>query len=207
MPQCPLASISPTLLTSPKYIPSPVPSRLIYRPNLTLVYYGVGGTLPVSSCRPPGPGRFCRLYYRYYQLALISCMHGPFCLASLPPRAHLNVMHALILIYIVYASGSGVAAAGSSKFFNLSNACQQQSVWPVMISTGTTAAGSVAPSLDTGAAFGSPEYCCSGEGEYGAACKPSAYSEFFKQACPRASSSYANDVVTFCPPTMKRYRS
>ncbi|WJX51261.1 Thaumatin-like protein 1 [Trifolium repens] len=60
-------------------------------------------------------------------------------------------------------------------------------------------------------AFGSPEYCCSGA--YGSpdTCKPSIYSEMFKNACPR-SYSYAYDdatstftctaadyTVTFCP--------
>ncbi|KAK8915912.1 hypothetical protein KSP39_PZI022543 [Platanthera zijinensis] len=63
-------------------------------------------------------------------------------------------------------------------------------------------------------AFGSPEYCCSGE--YGGpdTCKPSSYSELFKNACPRAYS-YAYDdststftcsagtgyAITFCPST------
>ena len=60
-------------------------------------------------------------------------------------------------------------------------------------------------------AFGSPEYCCSGE--YGSpdTCKPSVYSQIFKSACPR-SYSYAYDdatstftctgadyIITFCP--------
>nr|CAD1821337.1 unnamed protein product [Ananas comosus var. bracteatus] len=63
-------------------------------------------------------------------------------------------------------------------------------------------------------AFGTPEYCCSGE--YGSpdTCRPSVYSQMFKSACPR-SYSYAYDdatsiftcataaaadyVITFCP--------
>ncbi|KAK4842833.1 hypothetical protein QYF36_000626 [Acer negundo] len=60
-------------------------------------------------------------------------------------------------------------------------------------------------------AFGDPQYCCSGA--YGApdTCKPSSYSMFFKNACPKAYS-YAYDdgtstftcagadyVITFCP--------
>ncbi|KAG0519904.1 hypothetical protein BDA96_08G026700 [Sorghum bicolor] len=65
-------------------------------------------------------------------------------------------------------------------------------------------------------AFGSPEYCCSGEYASPTTCRPSAYSEFFKNACPRAYS-YAYDdatstftcaggdtaayTVTFCPGT------
>ncbi|KAL9330431.1 hypothetical protein ACSQ67_000041 [Phaseolus vulgaris] len=60
-------------------------------------------------------------------------------------------------------------------------------------------------------AFNSPQYCCSGA--YGSpdTCKPSSYSEIFKNACPRAYS-YAYDdktstftcasadyTITFCP--------
>ncbi|KAL0907537.1 hypothetical protein M5K25_021952 [Dendrobium thyrsiflorum] len=61
-------------------------------------------------------------------------------------------------------------------------------------------------------AFRRPEYCCSGEFASPAACKPTAYSEVFKAACPK-SYSYAFDdststftcadagefTVTFCP--------
>ncbi|KAH6789200.1 THAUMATIN-LIKE PROTEIN 1 [Perilla frutescens var. frutescens] len=60
-------------------------------------------------------------------------------------------------------------------------------------------------------AFGTPEYCCSGEHGSPATCRPSAYSEMFKNACPR-SYSYAYDdatstftcsgadyTITFCP--------
>ncbi|KAL0912778.1 hypothetical protein M5K25_016181 [Dendrobium thyrsiflorum] len=62
------------------------------------------------------------------------------------------------------------------------------------------------------AAFGGDEYCCSGEFASPAKCKPTAYSEVFKTACPD-SYSYAFDdassiftcagagqyTVTFCP--------
>ncbi|KAM7479428.1 hypothetical protein LguiA_027641 [Lonicera macranthoides] len=69
-------------------------------------------------------------------------------------------------------------------------------------------------------AFGSPEYCCSGEYNSPAACKPSVYAEMFKSACPR-SYSYAYDdptstftctgadyTMTFCPsmPSQKSTR-
>ncbi|CAL5373390.1 unnamed protein product [Camellia sinensis] len=60
-------------------------------------------------------------------------------------------------------------------------------------------------------AFGSPEYCCSGEYSSPSTCTPSVYSQMFKSACPR-SYSYAYDdatstftctaadyIVTFCP--------
>ncbi|KAL1561094.1 Thaumatin-like protein 1 [Salvia divinorum] len=60
-------------------------------------------------------------------------------------------------------------------------------------------------------AFGTPEYCCSGEFGTPDKCRPSAYSSIFKNACPR-SYSYAYDdatstftcsgadyTITFCP--------
>ncbi|XP_040384095.1 thaumatin-like protein 1b [Oryza brachyantha] len=62
-------------------------------------------------------------------------------------------------------------------------------------------------------AFGSAEYCCSGAYGNPNTCRPSAYSQFFKSACPRAYS-YAYDdststftcaagatdySITFCP--------
>ncbi|PKA56506.1 Thaumatin-like protein 1 [Apostasia shenzhenica] len=63
-------------------------------------------------------------------------------------------------------------------------------------------------------AFGRPEFCCSGAFGSPDTCKPSSYSQFFKNACPR-SYSYAYDdasstftcaaggdyVITFCPST------
>ncbi|WVY89019.1 hypothetical protein V8G54_037874 (chloroplast) [Vigna mungo] len=60
-------------------------------------------------------------------------------------------------------------------------------------------------------AFNSPQYCCSGAYGTPDTCKPSSYSEIFKNACPRAYS-YAYDdktstftcasadyTITFCP--------
>ncbi|KAF0934119.1 hypothetical protein E2562_022809 [Oryza meyeriana var. granulata] len=67
-------------------------------------------------------------------------------------------------------------------------------------------------------AFGSAQYCCSGEYGNPNTCRPSAYSQFFKNACPRAYS-YAYDdatstftcaggdtayAITFCPSTTRR---
>jgi hypothetical protein len=58
-------------------------------------------------------------------------------------------------------------------------------------------------------AFGSPQYCCTGKYGNPDTCKPSAYSELFKKACPLAVS-YAHDgpggvsntctyTISFCP--------
>ncbi|KAG6385888.1 hypothetical protein SASPL_154771 [Salvia splendens] len=69
--------------------------------------------------------------------------------------------------------------------------------------------------------FNTPEYCCKGEYGSPATCKPSAYSQAFKSACPK-SYSYAYDdatstftctaadyVITFCPshPSQKSSKS
>ncbi|KAI3784584.1 hypothetical protein L1987_43686 [Smallanthus sonchifolius] len=43
--------------------------------------------------------------------------------------------------------------------------------------------------------FGTPEYCCKGAFDSPAACRPTAYSELFKSACPK-SYSYAYDDAT-----------
>ncbi|GJN20280.1 hypothetical protein PR202_gb07638 [Eleusine coracana subsp. coracana] len=67
-------------------------------------------------------------------------------------------------------------------------------------------------------AFGRPDYCCSGAFASPAACRPTAYSQVFKTACPR-SYSYAFDdptstftcaggpdyTVTFCPAANPRF--
>ncbi|THU73455.1 hypothetical protein C4D60_Mb04t23030 [Musa balbisiana] len=67
-------------------------------------------------------------------------------------------------------------------------------------------------------AFGTPEYCCSGAFASPATCQPSAYSQMFKEACPK-SYSYAFDdptstftcaggadyTITFCPESAPRY--
>jgi hypothetical protein len=64
-------------------------------------------------------------------------------------------------------------------------------------------------------AFGSAQYCCSGEYGNPNTCKPSGYSQFFKNACPRAYSyayddatstftcAEANYIITFCPSTTR----
>nr|XP_043632364.1 thaumatin-like protein 1b [Erigeron canadensis] len=68
-------------------------------------------------------------------------------------------------------------------------------------------------------AFGDQEYCCSGAYGTPDTCKPSSYSQIFKEACPRAYS-YAYDdktstftcngadyQVTFCPPSTTSKKS
>ncbi|KAL0543422.1 hypothetical protein IC582_018518 [Cucumis melo] len=68
-------------------------------------------------------------------------------------------------------------------------------------------------------AFETPEYCCSGEYNSPATCRPSMYSQMFKSACPK-SYSYAYDdatstftcngadyTITFCPSSPSRKSS
>nr|DAD46807.1 TPA_asm: hypothetical protein HUJ06_016744 [Nelumbo nucifera] len=44
-------------------------------------------------------------------------------------------------------------------------------------------------------AFGTPEYCCSGEFNTPATCRPSVYSEIFKSACPKSYNYGYDDVL------------
>ncbi|RLM81032.1 thaumatin-like protein 1b [Panicum miliaceum] len=84
------------------------------------------------------------------------------------------------------------------------------------IASTSTAAGGVA-CKSACEAFRSPKYCCSGEHGNPSTCRPSAYSQFFKNACPQAYS-YAYDdatstftcaggdtayAITFCPSTSR----
>ncbi|BFG39279.1 hypothetical protein CerSpe_255530 [Prunus speciosa] len=68
-------------------------------------------------------------------------------------------------------------------------------------------------------AFGTPEYCCSGEYGSPSTCKPSMYSQLFKSACPK-SYSYAYDdasstftctgadyTITFCASLLPSVKS
>ncbi|WOL05935.1 thaumatin-like protein 1b isoform X2 [Canna indica] len=69
-------------------------------------------------------------------------------------------------------------------------------------------------------AFGKPEYCCSGAYASPATCRPTAYSQLFKTACPK-SYSYAYDdptstftcsggadyTITFCPDSASSLKS
>jgi hypothetical protein len=69
-------------------------------------------------------------------------------------------------------------------------------------------------------AFGAAQYCCSGDYGSPATCRPTSYSRFFKDACPRAYSYAYDDAtstftcaaagagygVVFCPSSTSRYR-
>ncbi|XP_062216211.1 thaumatin-like protein 1b [Phragmites australis] len=119
-------------------------------------------------------------------------------------------------------SSNGSADAGKCMatgcLVDLNGACPAD----LKVVPAATGAGAGAGSADGGAvacrsaceAFGTPQDCCSGA--YGSpnTCRPSTYSQFFKNACPRAYS-YAYDdststftctagtnyAITFCPST------
>lgn len=101
---------------------------------------------------------------------------------------------------IVEASGGSGACASTGCLADLNRRCPTE-----LQAEGGGACRSACE------AFGNPEYCCSGAYSSPATCKPSAYSQLFKSACPRAYS-YAYDdasstftctgadyTVTFCP--------
>ncbi|KAL6649578.1 hypothetical protein ACP70R_013802 [Stipagrostis hirtigluma subsp. patula] len=130
------------------------------------------------------------------------------------------------------AGGSAVASAGGNGstdspkcmatgcLVDLNGACPADlRVVPSSTGTGGAAAaggggGGAVACRSACEAFGTPQYCCSGA--YGSpnTCRPSTYSQFFKNACPRAYS-YAYDdststftcaagtnyAITFCPST------
>ncbi|XP_052134883.1 thaumatin-like protein 1b [Oryza glaberrima] len=105
-------------------------------------------------------------------------------------------------------SGSGKCAA-TGCVAELNGACPAD----LRVASASSASGPAVACRSACEAFGSAEYCCSGAYGNPNTCRPSAYSEFFKAACPRAYS-YAYDdststftcaagatdyAITFCP--------
>jgi hypothetical protein len=115
------------------------------------------------------------------------------------------------------APGPGGRCAPAACVLDLDSECPAELRVPSS-SAGTGAAAVACQSACL--AFGTPQYCCTGA--YGSAdtCRPSAYSDVFKRACPQAVS-YAYDAdsvftcragetgvsytVTFCPASTSRY--
>lgn len=102
-------------------------------------------------------------------------------------------------------SGTGGNCTATGCVVDLNNACPNELK---VIDSGNGESLACRSACD---AFGDPEYCCSGAYATPDTCKPSSYSQFFKNACPRAYS-YAYDdgtstftcagadyVITFCP--------
>ncbi|KAJ3706256.1 hypothetical protein LUZ61_009961 [Rhynchospora tenuis] len=110
-------------------------------------------------------------------------------------------------LLVVPQGGSGTCSA-TGCLVDLNSACP--SSLKVVLDSSTEGSESVA-CKSACEAFATPEYCCSGEYGNPNTCKPSSYSQFFKNACPRAYS-YAYDdatstftctdasyTITFCP--------
>ncbi|PUZ39328.1 hypothetical protein GQ55_9G289100 [Panicum hallii var. hallii] len=113
---------------------------------------------------------------------------------------------------IMPTGSSSSSGAGSGKCAATGCAAELNAACPADLRVDAAADGPVAcrSACD---AFGDAQYCCRGAYGSPAACRPSAYSQFFKAACPRAYS-YAYDdatstftcaagttdyTVTFCP--------
>ncbi|XP_037444110.1 thaumatin-like protein 1b isoform X1 [Triticum dicoccoides] len=112
------------------------------------------------------------------------------------------------------AAGAGAAGgncAPTGCVVDLNGACPGD----LRVSSTTAGAGGGVACKSACEAFGTAQYCCSGEYGSPGTCRPSAYSQFFKNACPRAYS-YAYDdatstftcaggvsayAITFCPST------
>ncbi|KAL6640274.1 hypothetical protein ACP70R_022123 [Stipagrostis hirtigluma subsp. patula] len=115
----------------------------------------------------------------------------------------------------VLVAPQGAAAGGNCAptgcMVDLNGACPAD----LRVASASSSSGGGVACKSACEAFGSAQYCCNGEYGNPNTCKPSAYSQFFKNACPRAYS-YAYDdatstftcaggdttyVITFCPST------
>ncbi|XP_040377866.1 thaumatin-like protein 1b isoform X1 [Oryza brachyantha] len=112
------------------------------------------------------------------------------------------------------SGGGGGKCMATGCLVDLNGACPAD-LRVMAASTGAAASGGAAVACRSACeAFGSPQYCCSGAYGNPNTCRPSTYSQFFKNACPRAYS-YAYDdststftcatgtnyAITFCPST------
>ncbi|XP_072958111.1 thaumatin-like protein 1b [Typha angustifolia] len=117
---------------------------------------------------------------------------------------------------VVPQGGSGGNCTATGCLVDLNGACPSD----LQVVMETTDGGSQRVACKSACeAFGSPQYCCSGAYGNPNTCKPSSYSEFFKNACPRAYSyayddatstftcASANYVITFCPNTSSQKSS
>lgn len=116
----------------------------------------------------------------------------------------------LPMLVVPQGAGSGGNCSATGCLVDLNGLCPSD--LKVMLASADGGSESVACKSACDA-FGSPQYCCSGAYGNPDTCKPSSYSQFFKNACPRAYSyAYddatstftcynANYLITFCPST------
>ncbi|WOL16782.1 thaumatin-like protein 1b [Canna indica] len=104
----------------------------------------------------------------------------------------------------------GVGGCGSAGCVaDLNGLCPSE--LKVVARTGDNGGGESVACKSACEAFGAAQYCCSGAYSNPNTCKPSSYSQFFKNACPKAYSyayddatstftcAAANYLITFCP--------
>ncbi|KAI4376099.1 hypothetical protein MLD38_013892 [Melastoma candidum] len=92
-------------------------------------------------------------------------------------------------LLIVPRNGRRGSCSPTGCLVNLNRAC------PTDLSVNGTGEGKNLACRSACEAFGDPQYCCSGAYSTPETCPPSVYSQFFKNACPRAYS-YAYDDKT-----------
>lgn len=110
-----------------------------------------------------------------------------------------------IPMLVVPQGGTGEKCVSTGCVVDLNGACPQE------LKVFSVDGGENVACKSACEAFNEPQYCCSGEYATPDTCKPSAYSQVFKSACPRAYS-YAYDdktstftcadadyIITFCP--------
>nr|CAD1835014.1 unnamed protein product [Ananas comosus var. bracteatus] len=118
---------------------------------------------------------------------------------------------------VVPHGGSGGNCTATGCLVDINSACPSDLKVVVAASVGGGSGGVACKSACE--AFGSPQYCCSGAYGNPNTCRPSTYSQFFKNSCPRAYS-YAYDdatstftcasadyIITFCPGTASQKSS
>ncbi|CAK9169208.1 unnamed protein product [Ilex paraguariensis] len=107
---------------------------------------------------------------------------------------------------VVPQGGSGGNCTATGCVVELNGACPSE-----LKVTNSVDGGEIVACKSACEAFGDPKYCCSGAYATPDTCKPSSYSQYFKNACPRAYS-YAYDdgtstftcasadyIISFCP--------
>ncbi|THU54896.1 hypothetical protein C4D60_Mb11t00880 [Musa balbisiana] len=112
---------------------------------------------------------------------------------------------------VVAQGGSGGGCGSTGCVADLNRVCPSDLK---VVTTQSSSRGSeVVACMSACEAFGSPQYCCSGAYGNPNSCKPSSYSQFFKNACPKAYSYAFDDatstftcasadyLITFCPST------
>ncbi|OAY63440.1 Thaumatin-like protein 1 [Ananas comosus] len=117
---------------------------------------------------------------------------------------------------VVPHGGTGGNCTATGCLVDINSACPSD--LKVVVAASVGGSGGVA-CKSACEAFGSPQYCCSGAYGNPNTCRPSTYSQFFKNSCPRAYS-YAYDdatstftcasadyIITFCPGTASQKSS